>query len=125
MKYALKFAGSVLAFHIFFCIIYYFACGRAQVPIHASSINTRWVQDGSSKRGILSDMSNGRNTNEQIVLDYAFIEVPLSFLMACTLHIVVLGSFLFVFLAGYGLAYAPLEYLNDFLNRPQIVSLIV
>ena len=43
--------------------------------------------------------------------------------MSCTLHIVVMGSFLFVFIGGYGLAYLPIEFLNDFLNRPQMVLL--
>jgi len=33
-----------------------------------------------------------------------------------------MGSFLFVFIGGYGLAYLPIEFLNDFLNRPQIVN---
>lgn len=118
MKYALKFAGSVLSFHILFCIMYYFFCSKAQVPINVASINVAKVQKSNQNVALFTNFS----FMSQIILDYAFIEVPLSFLMACTLHIVVLGSFLFVFLAGYGLAYAPLEYLNDFLNRPQIVN---
>jgi hypothetical protein len=119
LKYALKFAGSVLAFHIVFCLVYYFMCGKAQIPINVASINIAKASGSNAQIALFG----GFRELGQITLDYAFIEVPLSFLMACTLHIVVLGSFLFVFLAGYGLAYAPLEYLNDFLNRPQIVKI--
>lgn len=116
MKYALKFAGSVLAFHILFCMMYYFLCGTAQIPITVASISVLSAQSSNTKIALMG------KPLKQATLDYAFIEVPLSFLMACTLHVVVLGSFLFTFLAGYGLAYAPLQYLNDFLNRPQIVN---
>jgi len=44
MKYALKFAGSVLGFHICFCFVYYFLCGTAQIPINVASINARRAQ---------------------------------------------------------------------------------
>ncbi len=92
-------------------------CGVAQVPITVASISSFRAQVGSSKVALMGQPI------PQATLPYAFISVPLSFLMSCTLHIVVLGSFLFVFLAGYGLAYLPIEYLNAFLNRPQIVKL--
>jgi hypothetical protein len=119
MKYALKFAGSVLAFHIGFCLVYYFACGQAQIPTHVVSNVIYKAGLSNTQYGLMKNA----NAFGQLIPTYSYISVPLSFLMACTLHVVVLGSFLFVFLAGYGLAYTPLEYLNDFLNRPQIVSL--
>lgn len=107
----------VLAFHLVFCVIYKIMCGKAQITINVASIYAQRAQVSSTNVALVG------NPLPQATLDYAFIEVPLSFLMSCTLHIVVLGSFLFIFIGGYGLAYLPIEFLNDFLNRPQIVNL--
>jgi len=118
-KYALKTAGIVLSFHIIFCMIYFFLCGAAQIPIQVAS------------RDIYTLMKSTTETKfsptkvVQYTEEGAYVEMPLTFLVCCTLHITVIGSFLFIFLAGYGLAYAPMEYLNAFLNRPQIVRFLL
>ena len=106
----------VLGFHMVLCIIYKIMCGKAQITINVASIYLQRAQVSNAQQALVGAPL------PQATLDYAFIEVPLSFLMSCTLHIVVMGSFLFVFIGGYGLAYLPIEFLNDFLNRPQIVN---
>lgn len=49
-----------------------------------------------------------------------YVKIKLGFFNCCTLHLTFIGSILLVFLEGYGLASLPMEYLNSYLNRPQI-----
>lgn len=101
-----------------FILFYYFVCGAAQIPMNVFSVNFQEVRKSSGT----IDFSLKRI--KQYAEEGAYVEIKMSLIMCCTLHLTIIGSFLFIFIAGYGLAYTPMEYLNAFLNRPQIVKKI-
>ncbi len=117
VKFAAKISGIVAVFHIICVCLYVFLVENAHIPV---------------KHVIKSTMdflpSNQTMTETTIEAYYRgtpiasnFIRVKLGLLNCCTLHLTVIGSVLLAFLGGYGLALFPMEFLNAFLNRPQLV----
>jgi hypothetical protein len=118
-KYALRTAGIILSFHILCCCLYYFFCGTSQIPVEVASNSIYNIMKSTQTNDFVD-----ANVKQFYPDKSMYVELPLTFLVCCTLHITVLGSFFFVVIGGYGLAYAPMQFLNDFLNRPQIVKII-
>ena len=109
----------VAVFHIVCVTLYAFLITNAHIPfLHT----TKTTVDFVTSKMIMTP---------QNVLDYyyfttsepGFVRIQLGLLNCCTLHLTVIGSILLVLLGGYGLALFPIEFLNQFLNRPQIVRL--
>lgn len=119
MKFAAKISTLVALFHIVCVALYTFMVANAHIPLqHVVKTTVDFIP---SKM-----VMTPQNT-----LDYyfkttsvsGFVRIKLGLLNCCTLHLTVIGSILLVLLGGYGLALFPIEFLNQFLNRPQIVRL--
>lgn len=118
VKFAAKIAGAVAVFHIICVCLYAFLVENAHIPVRhvVKSINDL-VPSNLGMTNTNLDVYFRDTTNIS-----NFVRVKLGLLNCCTLHLTVIGSILLVFLGGYGLALFPMEFLNAFLNRPQIVS---
>lgn len=118
MKSASKIAGVIAFFHIVCVLIYMLVVENAHIPILHQ---VKSVQDflPSDKAMLTKDIEEYYDNTTK---DKNFIRIKLGLLNCCTLHLTVIGSILLVFLGGYGLAQLPMEFLNSFLNRPQIVN---
>lgn len=116
VKYAAKVAGAVAVFHIIFICLYVFLVSKAQIPTrHVVKTTMDFLpSDVKPTDKQATDFYLATTINEH------FVTIKLGFLNCCTLHLTVIGSLLLIFLGGYGLAALPMEYLNSFLNRPQI-----
>ena len=62
------------------------------------------------------DFEWGNSTDNE----HGYVSIKLYLSHCMIAHITLIGSFLFIVLGGYGLAYTPMQFLNSFLNRPQI-----
>ena len=105
--------------HAIFCVFYYFVCGVSEIPVQATAQSFHFAYKSNGQSGL--HFFNYTGGELGIRTSDTFVEMELTFLLCCTLHLTVLGSIFFVFMAGYGLAYVPMSCLNEFLNRPQIV----
>lgn len=116
VKNSAKVAGLVAVFHIVFICIYIFMVGESQIP-------TRHVV-----KSTIDFLPSDLKPTEKQATDFymattindSYLSIKLGFLNCCTLHLTVIGSILLIFVGGYGLAALPMEYLNAFLNRPQL-----
>lgn len=118
VKFAAKVSAAVALFHIVCVTLYAVIIQNAHIParhVIKSTIDFLPSKDWTTGQQALDFYYT--TTNES-----SFIKVKLGILNCCTLHLTVIGSFLLVFLGGYGLALFPMEFLNAFLNRPQIVN---
>ena len=86
------------------------------------------VSAASFKGALLSDSIIDDNFNSVAAgknvyfKEDQFIVLKLGFFNLITLYLTLIGSVIYVLLAGYGLSSFPMSYLNFFLNRPKIVS---
>lgn len=118
IKNAAKVASIVAVVHIICVCFYIWVIGYAHIPTkHIIKSTLDFVP--SEKKMSTEDIKNFffETTGEN---DY--VKVKLGILNSCTLHLTVIGSILLIFLGGYGLASLPMEFLNSYLNRPQIVK---
>lgn len=121
VKFAAKVSAAVAVFHIICVAIYAVVIQNAHIP--AKHVIKSTLDFLPSK-----DLTTGKNSEDYFYTttnESSFLKVKLGLLNCCTLHLTVIGSFLLVFLGGYGLALFPMEFLNAFLNRPQIVSILL
>lgn len=116
IKYAGKISSVVAVFHIICVVLYYFVISQAEIPVkHATKTTNDFVPSGKAmSQQDLQDYYLGTTIQND------YVAIKLGLMNSCTLHLTVIGSFLFIFLGGYGLALFPMEFLNSFLNRPQI-----
>lgn len=109
--------SSVVAIvHIAFILVYIFVVANAHIPTTHVVKSTIDFLPSSLK----PDDKTATDMYLSTTVNPDFVRIKLGFLNCCTLHFTVIGSFLLIFLGGYGLAALPMEYLNSFLNRPQI-----
>jgi predicted secreted protein len=117
VKSALKISAVIAAIHLVFVIFYLLVVNVAEVPVKHIAKTTMDFITSDRKINTLADLKTFYgNTSTQS----NSVAIKLGFLNSFTLHLVVLGSFLLICLEGYGLALFPMEFLNAFLNRPQI-----
>ena len=120
VKNAAKIAGGVAVFHIACVCVYVWVIGYAHLPAkHIVKTTMDFVPSESimQLRKDLKDFYEATTIRED-----AYIKMKLGVLNSCTLHLTVIGSILLIFLGGYGLASVPMDFLNSYLNRPQIVN---
>lgn len=117
IKFAIKVAIVVAIFHIICVALYMFLVGNAHVPVKHVIKTT---MDFVPSKMIMTD-PNIDVYFKATTIERNFIRIKLGILNCCTLHLTVIGSLLLIFLGGYGLALFPMEFLNGFLNRPQLV----
>lgn len=121
VKFAAKISGIVALFHIICVCLYVFLVENAHIPVkHVSKTTFDFLR---SNHTMTEEDKQGFYRETTITSN--FVRVKLGLLNCCTLHLTVIGSILLVFLGGYGLALFPMEFLNAFLNRPQIVTLLL
>ena len=119
IKFAAKISGLVAVFHIICVCLYVFLVENAHIPVkHVTKLTSDFL--ASNQEMIDEELKTTYFRGTSIVSN--FVRVKLGLLNCCTLHLTVIGSILLVFLGGYGLALFPMEFLNAFLNRPQIVA---
>lgn len=116
VKQAIKISSIIALGHIAFVILYWLIVSTAQIPVR--HVVKRMIDV------IPSDTKVEKQTAIDFYLpttaDSGYVSIKLGFFNCCTLHLTVIGSILLVLLGGYGLALFPMEFLNNFLNRPQI-----
>lgn len=115
IRYMLKWFSIFGLGHTFFILLYYLLIKESQLPAQLISKSVSVMMLSSSKSSINSETDWGVPEVEQ-----SYVAIKLWISHCVTAHITLIGSFLFVLLAGYGLAYTPMQFLNSFLNRPQI-----
>lgn len=116
IKNAVKVSALVAIFHVIFVCLYIFVVTYAHIPTkHVVKTTLDFLPSNLEPD---QKQADEYYSNTTVVDDY--VKVKLGFLNCCTLHLTVIGSILLVFLGGYGLASLPMEYLNSYLNRPQI-----
>lgn len=119
VKNAAKIASIVAVFHIICVCFYIWVIGYAHIPTkHVVKTTLDFLP--SEKKMTTSDLSAFYLAT---TIESDYVKVKLGVLNSCTLHLTVIGSILLIFLGGYGLASLPMEFLNSYLNRPQIVNL--
>lgn len=117
IKYALKISVMVGVFHIVMVCIYFFVVKEAEVDVkHIVKTTMDFLpSDVEMKK---ADLMKAYDATSEA----SYINIKLGIMNACTLHLTIIGSILLIFIEGYGLALLPMEFLNSYLNRPQIVS---
>lgn len=116
VKYAAKVSVVVGIFHIICILLYLFLVENAHIPFtHIMRSADNFVMSNRPmSAGDLDVYFNAPTTASN------FLRMKLGLLNCVTLHLTVIGSFLLAMLGGYGLALFPMEFLNSFLNRPQL-----
>lgn len=118
VKNAAKISALVAVFHIIFVCLYIFVIGYAHIPT-THVVKSTFDFLPSEK---LMSSEELKPFYAQTTIETDYVKIKLGVLNSCTLHLTVIGSILLIFLGGYGLASLPMEFLNSYLNRPQIVA---
>lgn len=121
VKYAIKISVLVGIFHIISVTLYVFLVTNAHIP--ATHI-VKYTVDFIPSKQLMTASSAYEYYFTTTTSEPGFVRIKLGILNCCTLHLAVIGSLLLTLLGGYGLALFPIEFLNSFLNRPQIVSIV-
>jgi LMBR1-like membrane protein len=116
VKYAIKVSAIIALGHIAFVSLYYIIVSTAQLPV--KHVAKRMVDVIPSSGRVVSQTALDFYLPTSVMSNW--ISIKLGFFNCCTLHLTVIGSLLLILLGGYGLASFPMEFLNAFLNRPQI-----
>ena len=119
IKNAAKISSIVAVVHIIFVCVYIWVIGYSHIPTKHVVKSTLDFIPSEMKM----DTTALSNFYLATTIESDYVKVKLGVLNSCTLHLTVIGSILLIFLGGYGLASVPMEFLNSYLNRPQIVVL--
>ena len=96
-------------------------CRDAEIPLNVSAASFKGALLSDS---IVDDNFNSVAAGKNVYFkdDDQFIVLKLGFFNLITLYLTLIGSVIYVLLAGYGLSSFPMSYLNFFLNRPKLVK---